>query len=102
MASDAKKLSCWQQHFSRWESSGLSQRAYCAREGLSLSTFDYWRRQILPNTGKLRCAAPLTLVPVQVARCPDHATLRSPAGWELILPGSVALVDLADLLKQLP
>lgn len=102
MASDAKKLSYWQQHFSRRQSSGLSQRAYCAREGLALSTFDYWRRQILLNAGKRSSAAPLTLVPVQIARQPDHTTLRSPGGWELILPCSVALADLADLLKQLP
>jgi len=102
MASNAKKLSYWQQHFSRWQSSGLSQRAYCAREGLALSTFDYWRRLARINTGKQKSATPLTLVPVQVARRPDHTTLRSPAGWELILPSSVALADLADLLKQLP
>lgn len=101
MASDAKKLSYWRQHFTRWQSSGLSQRAYCAREGLALSTFDYWRRLARPNTGK-QSSAPLTLVPLQVARCPDHTTLRSPAGWELILPGSVALTELAHLLKQLP
>ncbi|MBI5752385.1 MAG: hypothetical protein HZA59_09615 [Hydrogenophilales bacterium] len=101
MANDAKKLSYWQQHFTRWESSGLSRRAYCAREGLALSTFDYWRRQTRANADQPSNAA-LTLVPVQVERRPDHTTLRSPAGWELTLPVSVELADLAGLLKQLP
>ncbi|MHB8455618.1 MAG: IS66 family insertion sequence element accessory protein TnpA [Acidiferrobacterales bacterium] len=42
MAPDAKKYACWQQHFNRWQESALTQRAYGAREGLALSTFDRW------------------------------------------------------------
>ena len=99
MANDTKKLSYWQQHFTHWKSSGLSQRAYCASAGLSLSTFDYWRRQTRANVDQPSAAA-LTLVPVQV-ESPVHATLRSPAGWEINLPYS-APADLAVLLKQLP
>ena len=100
MASDAKKLSYWEQHFIHWKSSGLSQRAYCASAGLSLATFDYWRRQTRANVDPPRATA-LTLVPVQVER-PLHATLKSPAGWEVNLPGSLSLSELAIVLKQLP
>lgn len=100
MANDTKKLSYWQQHFSHWKSSGLSQRAYCASAGLSLATFDYWRRQTRANVGKPGNAA-LTLVPVQITQQSNYATLKSPAGWEINLTYS-ALSDLAPLLKHLP
>ena len=30
-----------------WRESGLSQRAFCKREGISLATFSYWRRKEL-------------------------------------------------------
>ena len=100
MANDAKKLSYWQQHFTHWKSSGLSQRAYCGCAGLSLATFGYWRRQTRANVDPPRATA-LTLVPVQVTRQANYAILKSPAGWEINLPYT-ALTDLAVLLKQLP
>jgi len=100
MAADTKKLSYWQQHFTRWKSSGLSQRAYCASAGLSLATFDYWRRQTRAQVDQPVSAA-LTLVPVHVTHQSNYATLKSPAGWEINLPYS-QLSDLAPLLKHLP
>ena len=30
-----------------WRESGLSQRAFCEREGVSLATFSYWRNKEL-------------------------------------------------------
>jgi len=39
------KREFWQEHFRRQEASGLSQRAYCRREGLSISQFSYWHRK---------------------------------------------------------
>ncbi len=100
MATDAKKYSYWQQHFKRWQESALTQRAYCAREGLAPSTFDRWRRLI--RTGSVKPDAALTLVPVPVESPVPPTTLRSPAGWELRLPASLPLTDLAILLRQLP
>ena len=98
MAPNPKKLSYWQQHFKRCQASGLTRRAYCAREGLALSTFDRWR-SLTRASGRSPRAAALTLVPVQVER-PHHATLRSPAGWEIQLPATLS--ELAKFLKQLP
>lgn len=100
MATDAKKLSYWQAHFKRCQASGLTRSAYCAREGLALSTFDHWRR--LSRTPDRTSNAALTLVPVRVESPLHHATLKSPAGWEIKLPGSLNLCDLANILKQLP
>ena len=30
-----------------WRESGLSQRAFCEREGINLTTFSYWRAKEL-------------------------------------------------------
>ncbi len=31
----------------QWRTSGLTQRAFCEREGVKLATFAYWRREEL-------------------------------------------------------
>ena len=36
----------WQQLVSQFERSGQSRRAFCSSQGLSLSTFDLWRRKL--------------------------------------------------------
>ena len=77
MATNAKKLTYWQQHFKRCQASGLTRRAYCAREGLALSTFDRWR-SLSRSTGGMPSKAALSLVQVQVER-PHHATLMGDA-----------------------
>ena len=35
----------WRRWLARYERSGLSQKAFCARHGLALSTLTYWRRR---------------------------------------------------------
>lgn len=35
----------WRRWLVRYERSGLSQKAFCARHGLALSTLTYWRRR---------------------------------------------------------
>lgn len=44
----------------QWRQSGLSQRAFCEREGLRLATFSYWRRKELqaPNPSSTPSAPP--------------------------------------------
>jgi hypothetical protein len=44
--SKEEKLALWRDHKCRWEVSGLSRTAYCQREGLKLSSFDYQRALI--------------------------------------------------------
>lgn len=107
MARDTTKLQYWGEHIKNWQSSGLAQRAYCAREGIKWPTFDYWRRQILTEARKPPTKQPmtgdLTLVPVQVAGHPGAASivLRTPTGWELRLPPGIDPAWLAGVLKRL-
>jgi hypothetical protein len=39
------KREYWQGHLRQQKTSGLSQRAYCRKEGLSISQFCYWHRK---------------------------------------------------------
>jgi hypothetical protein len=56
----------WAAHREGWRGSGLSQREYCERHGLALSTFQVWNRRLACETeGKPR----FEIVPVaQVTR----------------------------------
>jgi hypothetical protein len=45
----------WQQLIRNWKTSGLSQKQFCQRESLALSTFSYWKRKIeTPETEKIK------------------------------------------------
>ncbi len=104
------KLQHWTKQIKDWERSALSQGAYCAREEIKYSTFDYWRKQfgaarpVIKPTSKTKATNQLTLVPVRLAnKSPsDSITLRSPGRWQLELPGTVDAAWLASLLRELP
>jgi hypothetical protein len=46
MKADREKAARWQQHIENLKSSGLSRRGYCEKNGLKLSTLDYWYRRL--------------------------------------------------------
>jgi len=71
----------WTAIFKQFESSGLSSREFCRREGLALSSFQRWRRRL----GSVVSAEFVELVPTQP--CP------SSSGWslEVALPNGVCL-----------
>jgi hypothetical protein len=61
--------------------SGLSQKAFCEREGVALSTFQYWKRRLghRPLAESAR-----TQEPASAASVIDLGTLEDrPAGWEV-------------------
>ena len=41
-----RTVSEWQELVSQFERGGQSRRAFCSSQGLSLSTFDCWRRKL--------------------------------------------------------
>ena len=47
----------WQDHFSAWEASGLSQTDYCKQHDLKYANFTYWRTR---NVKKQRKFLPLS------------------------------------------
>ena len=127
MAKDEAKWAYWAKQIEGWRVSGLSRNAYCQREGLKPTTFDYWRPLRAANHAEVKPAKQaarakdITLVPAALA--PGHrlivdpprtdassATIKltSPFGWEMQLPVStepnwlMALGQLLAVLCQFP
>ena len=58
-----------------WRESGLSQRAFCKREGISLATFSYWRQKELRGLATAPAESAFTEVVVEPPR-PAYAEDR--------------------------
>ena len=77
-----------------WRRSGLSQRAFCERDGIKLATFSYWRakerRGELPGRSSVTPAAPgrlaPSLLPVVVAEAPPAPPTPTPPAIEIHYP----------------
>ena len=66
----------WQAILSAFAGSGLSQKAFCEREGLAVSTFQYWKRRL----AKADAQASSESAPAVI----DLGALEDrPAGWEV-------------------
>jgi hypothetical protein len=46
MKVSSEKRVYWEQHLANWQSSGLTQKNYCIREGLAYGSFKSWRGQL--------------------------------------------------------
>jgi DNA-binding CsgD family transcriptional regulator len=64
-----------------YEESGLSREAYCRREGIRLSTLDYYRQRDTRKAAAKRRAAAARMVEVQV----QPAAPESQPGFTLLL-----------------
>ena len=60
-ARDERKEQQWRRRIDQWRTSGLSVRAFCARQGLSTTNFYNWRRVL-----ERRAAEQVVFAPVQV------------------------------------
>jgi hypothetical protein len=91
----------WRRHLEAWHQSDLTQKAYCANNGLSVESLRRWRRR--EKDAGVALESSLTLVPVSVGKLDTASVvrLRSPGGWEIELPGS-SVPLLVDFLRQLP
>jgi hypothetical protein len=71
---DKVKQAYWQQQIRNWKTSGLSQKQFCRRQSLALSTFSYWKRRIeIPEAQKVQFY-PLS-VPPQITQPADSGLL---------------------------
>jgi len=91
----------WRAHLEAWHRSDLTQREYCASQGLGEKAFYRWRRK--EKEAIASATSSLTLVPVSVGAPVTGSIVRlySPGGWRIELPAGGASW-LADLLRQLP
>ena len=125
MAKDEAKWAYWTKQIKEWQASGLSRNAYCKREGLKPTTFDYWRPLIVLSHAEANSVTQMvhgsevTLIPIKVmalSNADDSVRdvpleamalgqplkLKSPSGWELQLPVNVDTKWLIAVLRQLP
>jgi hypothetical protein len=73
----AERSRHWEQYISGWKASGLTQSAYCEREGISYDSFKRWRH-LLRSDAVMRGSAP-RFVPVRVAASPvPQSTPKAP------------------------
>jgi hypothetical protein len=96
----------WQNHITAWQQSGLSQKAYCQRHQLGLSTFHNKYRE-LKNDIAVPTGNPLTVLPVirplpSTHTEPAVVTIQSPQGWRLECPLTIPALTLTTLLSVLP
>jgi transposase len=79
----------WQQRLQRFERSGLSAVAFCAKEGVSAPSFYAWRRRLRrpPDAQAYRSARPAD----DAARLVSVCVLPVLTPVELLLPGGTAL-----------
>ena len=86
-----EKIAYWQQHFTAYQQSGLSQRHYCQQHQLAVSSFGYWRKRL-----RASACSQGKLIPVAVAQ-PVLANIYLPTGIRIEAP----LDSLATLLPLL-
>ena len=98
MAKDEAKWAYWTKHIKAWQASGHSRHAYCQREGLKPTTFDYWRPLIASDHAEVNAVKQpvsgndITLVPVALA--PGHP-VGHPVGQPPAVKTSGHAVDFA-------
>jgi hypothetical protein len=88
----------WKKHIETWQSSGLSQAAYCRQQGLNAQSFS----SQLHTFRSQRTVEPPTLIPVQIKHPPPGPmVLHLDQGHRLELPSSISAQWLAELLRCL-
>lgn len=104
------KQQLWARRIAAWGRSGMSRRAWCAAQGVSANTLDYWRRRLGAKSAPAGRVRRKALVPVVLRDgVPRSPRSGSSATVEVALPGGIALhvpptVDarwLASLVREL-
>jgi hypothetical protein len=62
-----ERRSFWQEHFTQWRASGMSQVAYCRQQGLRLAQFGYWKKRLLTAQAPATMPAATGFIAVHMA-----------------------------------
>lgn len=93
------RLQNWTEVIRAKQESGLTNREFCAQNGIAEKTYYYWLRKVRQDT--LECTSP-ELVRLEDARPVSDHTIRIQYGSaELNLPDNVDLAAVAALLDSL-
>lgn len=88
-----RSASQWDEIFERFTTSGLTQRAFCEREGLAYSSFTCWRAKRAEKAPRSKAAvgAASTFVPLTPVACNEPADKRRPSHITLELGRGISL-----------
>ena len=78
----------WQEHMLAWESSGLSQTAYCKKEGIHYNSFVYQRGRIANNPNSKTSPAMKFVEAVETTSTPRE--VQTPV-LQFMLPNGVRI-----------
>jgi hypothetical protein len=87
----------WRQHIEAWQSSGLSQAAYCAQQQINVRTFT----ARLSDSRKLPSTGSTALIPVHIELSAAAIVFIHAQGHRVELPPSVSASWVAELLQCL-
>lgn len=93
MKKRTKSFEKWQKINADWELSGLTQREYCARNGLSLKLFEIWRHRVRKDSSTVSAVSV-----VEVGRTFDLPSLFPN---QCPMPGSGIRIRRGDFLVDL-
>jgi hypothetical protein len=95
------KRTGWEKRIGAWERSGQSQRVFCAKRGLALSTFQWWRAKLRRAKAPASSAPflPLALGTTPSAGASIEVELRSKT--RLRLEGEAALRALESVVARI-
>ncbi len=94
--------STWLEHIKQWELSTLSQQAYCKQAGISFTSFGYWRKQFLLESGQSKSNQ---FIPVEVQKSQSDTSqlikIKLITGHVVSIPTSIGISELAKLIRML-
>jgi transposase-like protein len=97
------KQAVWAARMASWSRSGESRRAWCARHGINVHTFDYWRRRLrdFPVPRKRKARTSLVPIVVAAATAAEPLELVLPSGVRLRVPSGSDVAQAAQLVRAL-
>jgi hypothetical protein len=76
----------WRKRLARWKASGLKVRDFCDREGVTLTAFAHWRKEIAARDARRPATAEPVFVPVNVMPGPVPLDVSLPSGRVVRVP----------------
>lgn len=78
----------WKEHSESWKESGLTQIAYCAREGISYQSFVYQHNRLSCKSKPKSKSKPLSFIALQSEISGINSQV---AGLQLMLPNGIRI-----------
>lgn len=95
------KRAVWQQRISAWQASGLSQKAWCEREQIPLSSLGYWRKRLRESESPSDEQLAPRFIPVSLTGSSAPVTIRLGGSVTIEIAAGIDRGLLQDLLWAL-